>query len=113
MDVNNVPYVLIQNVVNMPYIDVKYTIWQRAYISEDADINKLIEEIKNGDLSSIYAPEYGFLSNEILIDTDELMGTGDNDGFSTVEIYNDNHEMIFENGQLPYKDLSKNEINKS
>lgn len=85
------------------YIDVKYTIWQRAKFSDEANINIVIEKLKaEHEFDKYNVPDvihddtYGFIENEILYDTDEFMSPQENNA-ATIEVYNDKHECVWTN----------------
>ena len=86
------------------YIDYKTTIWQRININvEDADIDEIIAIVKDhqtpNDIFDVLGDRYNFdyIQNEILYDTDEFMSIEDNEGCSTVEVYDDENRIVFEN----------------
>ena len=89
--------------INMPYIDVKQTIWRRYYIPEEidnqSDIIKLIDSL-----------EYQDLDSELMFDTEEEMTPIDNDNQSTIEVYDYNGSMIWSNEPVEVK--RENSINK-
>lgn len=78
------------------YVDVKYTIWQRIHFNDDADMDKIVDNIqKTGDVEDLYDDEYGFEENEVLYDTAEFIPAKENQA-STIEVYK-NNELIYEN----------------
>ena len=77
----------------MPYVDIKYTVWERQFFESDTDINDVIEEYKT----------LGYFTHDInytetLWDTQEDMSLKENQGNPTMEFYDDNDELIFKNG---------------
>ena len=77
------------------YVDVKESMWTRYYIDdEDFDVNNLAD-IEEG-LYEVMANSY---DPEPLYDTADSMTIAENDGFSTVELYDDNHNLIWSNGK--------------
>ena len=83
----------------MKYYDQKITIWQRMHLSDDADLDKITDLIKEG-----YEPleEDGFIECEYLYDTVEEITVKENGGCSTIEIYKDK-EIIWENAEFENK----------
>ena len=76
------------------YIDEKISIWRRNYFDTD-DIEKLTEEVKNANTAAdIDFDEYGFEASELLYDTEALLYKTDNDGSRTLELFNEEHELI-------------------
>ena len=77
----------------MPYVDIKYTVWERQFFESDTDINDVIEEYKT----------LGYFTHDInytetLWDTQEDMSLKENQGNPTMEFYDNNDELIFKNG---------------
>ena len=83
------------------YIDFKITTWERAEIDHPEDEQVVLDAIKNGKLNS----QSDFIklefdcSWEFVTDTTEAMTPEENDGFSTVEVYNDKNMIIHANGK--------------
>ena len=78
------------------YIDNKVTVWQRFHFSDNADMNKLIEEIKTSGLDYVIDDNFGFEEFEILNDTEGSLTVEENDGESTIEVYKKG-EIIYSN----------------
>ena len=77
------------------YLDYKCTVWRRINFSKKKnDVDKIIEDIKGGYHPDIVDAEY-----ETLYDTSEDMTLEENDMFSTVELYNDDNDLLFANGK--------------
>ena len=73
------------------YLDYKATIWGRLYFSDDTDMNKIIEKLEEGYLpSELCDEELGFTEFESMLDTEEYITPSENEGMSTIEIYEDN-----------------------
>lgn len=79
----------------MNYVDIKYEVWERHKFKEDADMNKIVELLKEDD--GIFDEELGFIESSILYETMYQMNIENNQGFSTVEVYKDD-ELIYEDG---------------
>lgn len=87
----------------MAYIDVKTVVWQRMVISDSSKVDAIKKHLEAGKLPDdlFYEDDVASLLGadiEILFDTEELMDTSDNEGFATVELFNDAHEKIWANG---------------
>jgi hypothetical protein len=74
------------------YLDFKITTWKRLYFKDDQDLDKTISDLYKG-----FTP-YEIESEECedLCDTEEFIGVNENDGCSTIEIY-DNNKLIWDN----------------
>ena len=79
------------------YIDEKITIWRRTYYSiggtEEETKRVLLEGVEG--LNDILDTNMG--DSEILYETEELMTPEDNDGQSTMEVFNHRGETIWSN----------------
>jgi hypothetical protein len=83
------------------YVDVKLTVWQRIQLNEDENVSvkELIELLDKYGPSGLwddekerYSPEW-----ENILDTEEYMTVEENDKQSTIELYNNYNELIWEN----------------
>ena len=83
----------------MKYVDYKATIWGRLTFSDDADMNKVIEKLNSGHLPGEIAceEELKFRAFHFLDDTEEHMTPEENNGRHTIEVYDDDNEMIWDN----------------
>ena len=86
----------------MPFIDVKITTWERYYMDDSCNTNAIIEEIKTN--KDFYPPELvdddSFLYYEKLDEVDEYISVEGNKGHSTIEIYNDDGKLLYQNGEV-------------
>ena len=75
------------------YRDTKVTIQEREYfdIPDKTPKKKIIEMIQSGEIEQYDA--------ETLHDTTEELPVEENQGFATVEIYKDNHKLLYANGK--------------
>lgn len=74
-------------------LDYKCTVWRRIHIPDDVNDEKyIIETLKKGLEPLLEASEY-----ETLYDTSEEMTVEDNDGQSTIDLYNSDYELLFKN----------------
>ncbi len=77
------------------YIDYKCTVWRRIHIPDDKnDKEYIIETLKKGVEPLFTDAEY-----ETLLDTSGDMTVEDNDGCSTIELYDVGHKLLFKNGE--------------
>lgn len=79
------------------YIDYKVTIWKRIHFNENTDPKKVIQALEEGGLDDVFDEELGFVEQEILYETEEEMIPEENDGCSTIEVYEDS-KIIYKNG---------------
>lgn len=80
------------------YIDYKVTIWKRIHFNENTDPKKVIQALEEGGLDDVFDEELGFVEQEILYETEEKMIPEENDGCSTIEVYEDS-KIIYEDGK--------------
>ena len=86
----------------MAYLDFKVTSWKRIHVPDE-----LIEEVKiklsNGDVDTPYdlLEEKGYYSLDMGVDEqcEEPMTVEENDGACTQEIFTDDGERIWSNGE--------------
>lgn len=82
------------------YIDYKTTIWQRIHLDDSLtkeQILKILDEDKNTqNIGELYDQCNG-TENEILYDTEEFITPKDNDGCNTIEFYDNNQNVIWNN----------------
>jgi hypothetical protein len=79
------------------YVDMKVTVWQRAYISPGCEERAL-------KLAKQFSPSLSVLWDEEVVDdlttldnTEEGIEVAENDNQSTVEVYGDDRVLIWEN----------------
>jgi hypothetical protein len=85
----------------MAYVDFKVTIWERVHF-DDADIEKVVEKIKNGIVSSSEDMFTEFedrvaYDSELLHETAEQMSIEENGNQSTIELLNSDGDTICTN----------------
>jgi hypothetical protein len=91
------------------YVDYKQTIWCRAHFKNDADMQKVIQELENtGDVDCIFDEDLGFEEDEVLYDTSENMTPEENDGQPTIEVYQQHEDET-----VNFQDLIWNNENKN
>lgn len=81
------------------YVDVKMSIWQRIDIIDKGNLTKeeVINVLKNKGTSYLWDLPDVQIDLEELTDTEEYLTPEDNGGESTVELYEDNGTLIWEN----------------
>lgn len=78
-------------------IDRKYTVWEKETHTVKAES---YEEAKKILIDNEQIYEYDtFVESEMIFDTLSCMEAGENDGFSTVEIFGEDDKIIWENGK--------------
>lgn len=88
------------------YIDIKITTWKRYHLSDDTDLPVIIEKIQKENLDHVLEDlgemdKPGF-SYENLYETENMIDITDNEGFSTLEIFDENidtNSPIYKNGK--------------
>lgn len=75
------------------YIDIKETIWTRYYIS-DVEEQEVLKKLKEGELIWDISDN---IETNIMLDTAEIMEVGDNGGYATIEFYNDEGKILWDN----------------
>jgi hypothetical protein len=78
------------------YLDYKVTTWVRVYFPDDTNLEEIIQELETTtpDCLSIYDDNVCVV--EELLEAQEYISVNDNDGFSTIVIYEDN-DLIWDN----------------
>ena len=82
----------------MAYIDYKVTNWVRVHFPEKANMKLVIDDLKNHR----QLPSEGFdedVTYETMYNTEKYLDPSENDGDSTIEVYNNNGKIIWENGK--------------
>lgn len=71
------------------YIDIKVTIWQRLHFGDEVNMQEVIKKLEQGYLPAELCdiPELEFQECETLFDTEEFITPIENDGQSTIEVY--------------------------
>jgi hypothetical protein len=82
-------------------LQVKETIWRKIHLKPSVTKEDLMKFFENNNVDDIYDSELYDGENELLIDTTTLMQdpSFSQDGFSTVELWNDNHKIIWADGK--------------
>jgi hypothetical protein len=82
------------------YIDFKITTWERIHIEDESLKDKIVAALKSGEITSaddVYELDKD-ANREFLYDVEEQMTIEDNDGFSTIEAYEDEDTLLYKNG---------------
>jgi len=78
------------------YLDTKITTWMRTKFEVEAE-NPELAWLKAKDM--VTSGDTDQISWEEVMDTQEVMTTEENDGFSTQELYTNEGELIYSNGK--------------
>lgn len=85
------------------YVDVKLTVWQRIQLNEDENVSveEVIELLDKYGPSMLWNDEKERFSPdwEDLVDTEEYMELEDNGGSATIELYDNEDKLLWENGK--------------
>lgn len=76
------------------YQDIKVTVWERQRFSVEAESYEQALEIAKEYQHKDVSCDYPIGDSEMLFETEEFLTPEENGGFSTIELYNDNHEFI-------------------
>lgn len=82
------------------YIDKKFTTWNRIHFEgTETQMNNCLYIAKMGEEDCLYDERYGFTENETLIEAQEEITVEENNGCSTVELYDEEGNLIWQNGE--------------
>lgn len=76
-------------------IQRKYTVWEEEYHSIEAESQEEANELMTKSLSDFTYDT--FLECELMYDTMDSMSLEENDGDSTIELYDDDHNLLWSN----------------
>jgi hypothetical protein len=82
------------------YIDFKITTWERIHIEDESIKDKIVTALKSGKITSaddVYELDKD-ANRELLYDVEEQMTIEENDGFSTIEAYDEEGALLYQNG---------------
>lgn len=82
----------------MNRVDFLETIWSSAWFNDNADMQEIADLVEAGRLDEIFDEELGFIEVETQFETSQQMEPKDNNGFATIEVFNDNNDLIYKNG---------------
>jgi hypothetical protein len=81
------------------WLDIKNTVWERVHFETVEEMNEVIKKLKSGELTTGNdVCEFLDRSTEWIDDTSEEMRVEENDGYSTMDIMEDN-KTIWENSK--------------
>ena len=69
------------------YVDYKVSIWRRAHLDDKVDNKELLNYLQTYGVGNGIPEELGFLEDEVLYDTEEILTSEENNSFPTVEFY--------------------------
>lgn len=75
------------------YIDKKVTAWKRFYFPNDIEV----PDFSNDNEINVFIDENIESCEDLQMDFDE-MTVHQNGGFSTIEVFDDNNSIIYQNG---------------
>jgi hypothetical protein len=79
-------------------IDTKYSIWEKEYIFIEAETLEDAKEIIREKIDNEnYKIDVDYV--ETLYDTQTALTPESNDGYSTIEIYDEENNILFKNGK--------------
>ena len=84
----------------MAHLDYKVEVWVRVEIDQDADVNKIIEDLQRFLPYDAVERNKAVANIEYLMECESYITPEENDGQNTVEIYNNDGQLIYENGRI-------------
>jgi len=83
------------------YIDFKITTWERVHIEDESLKDKIVAALKSGEIaSSNDVFKFDMVADiETLYDSESQMTVEENGGFSTIEAYDWEASLLYENGE--------------
>ena len=75
------------------YVDIKETVWTRYYI-RDVEQEEVLNKLKEGEYPWDISDN---VETDIMFDTSEVMKVEENEGNATIEFYNDEDEILWDN----------------
>lgn len=82
----------------MGYVCLKISVWEK-YEIDDEDVDKFLEITDEETRKDFLSEAMYFSDPETLYDTVEELSPSMNGGFSTVEVYKGEFELVYENGK--------------
>jgi len=86
------------------YIDFKISTWERVRI-DDSIKEEVLTKLRSGEISSssdlyrFYTDDKFSFDPDIIYETSEQLSPEENNGMSTIEVYDNNHSDIWNNLQ--------------
>ena len=85
----------------MKTLDIKFSVWERVEFESEEQMNDVLEKLKSKELVTGYdVMEYIESYSEPIDDTLEELSLEDNGGSPTMEIMDDNGNIIWHNGKI-------------
>jgi hypothetical protein len=87
-------------------LDIKSTIWERLEFRTEEQMLEVKSKLESGELkTALDIVDYVYKDNqelhfELLYDTQEFIDPSENGGCSTIEIQNEEGELIFKNANI-------------
>ena len=83
------------------YIDTKLTIWDRMVFESEEQMLQAKAMLESGELKTgMDVSDHFNLSSEIQLDTQEEVYVEENEGFATLEIFDEEGDTIWHNGTI-------------
>jgi hypothetical protein len=85
----------------MAYLDYKATVWFRIKLNDDTNVDEVVKQLERYEPHEAVAmaqDEY-ITECDLMYETETYLDPSDNNDFSTVEIYSDKGELIYQNGK--------------
>ena len=83
----------------MFYIDTKLTIWDRMVFESEEQMLQAKAMLESGELKSgLDVSDHFDLSDELMLDTQEEIYVEENNGLATLEIFNEEGDIVWHNG---------------
>lgn len=83
------------------YVDVKVNVWQRIHLNEEgATLNDIKKTIEEGGVGSLWDREDCDIYWETMVETEEYISVSENGGCSTVEVYDDDGNLLWKNAEI-------------
>jgi hypothetical protein len=79
------------------HVDVKVEVWQRIFLPDDTSPEEIIELLEVHSPSELWDIGEYDPSFETLIETEEYMTPEENGGQSTIEVYNNEGQLVWDN----------------
>lgn len=77
----------------------KITIWRKAVLKNTVSEEEVIDALNSGDpYTDVLWTNEWVIDDYFDIETEEQIGIDENDGQSTIELINDNGDIIWQNG---------------
>ena len=95
------------------HVDYKATVWGRLYFDDSVNTEDIIKKLEEGYLPSDLCDvsELKFDRFEFIQDTEEFMSVSENDGESTIEVFDDFDKCVWDNSFESELKRKNNEIN--